>query len=98
MCIRDRLRAVLDCSGRPEFVFQGEFNGYNLGTLDTQMIPHFFKSLATSSGLTLRLTILEGSNDHHKCEGLFKAFARALDSACSIDLRTNDIPSTKGTL
>ena len=92
------LRAVLDCSGRPEFVFQGEFDRYNIGTLDTQMIPHFFKSLATSSGLTLHLTILEGRNDHHKCEGLFKAFARALADAVTLDPRRGTVTSTKGRL
>ncbi len=92
------LRAVLDCSGRPDFVFNGEFGRYNLGDLDTQMIPHFFKSLAFNCGLTLHLSILYGSNDHHKCEGLFKAFARALSDAVSLDPRRMGVSSTKGTL
>ena len=92
------LRAVLDCSGRSEFVFHGAFDRYNLGTLDTQMIPHFFKSLATSAGLTLHLSILEGRNDHHKCEGLFKAFARALADAVTLDPRRRSVTSTKGLL
>ena len=92
------LRAVLDCSGRPDFVFNGEFGRYNLGDLDTQMIPHFFKSLAFNCGLTLHLSILYGSNDHHKCEGLFKAFARALSDAVTLDSRRMGVSSTKGTL
>ena len=92
------LRAVLDCSGRPDFVFNGEFGRYNLGDLDTQMIPHFFKSLAFNCGLTLHLSILYGSNDHHKCEGLFKAFARALSDAVALDQRRMGVSSTKGTL
>ena len=92
------LRAVLDCSGRPDFVFNGEFGRYNLGDLDTQMIPHFFKSLAFNCGLTLHLSILYGSNDHHKCEGLFKAFARALSEAVTLDPRRMVVSSTKGTL
>ena len=92
------LRAVLDCSGRPDFVFNGEFGRYNLGDLDTQMIPHFFKSLAFNCGLTLHLSILYGSNDHHKCEGLFKAFARALSEAVTLDPRRMGVSSTKGTL
>ena len=92
------LRAVLDFSGRPEFVFNGQFGRYNLGTLDTQMIPHFFKSLAFNCGLTLHLSILDGSNDHHKCEGLFKAFARALSDAIALDPRRMGVSSTKGTL
>jgi len=92
------LRAVLDCSGRPDFVFNGEFGRYNLGDLDTQMIPHFFKSLAFNCGLTLHLSILNGSNDHHKCEGLFKAFARAFSDAVTLDPRRMGVSSTKGTL
>ena len=92
------LGAVLDCSGRPDFVFNGEFGRYNLGDLDTQMIPHFFKSLAFNCGLTLHLSILYGSNDHHKCEGLFKAFARALSEAVTLDPRRMGVSSTKGTL
>ena len=92
------LRAVLDCSGRTDFVFKGEFGRYNLGNLDTQMIPHFFKSLAFNCGLTLHLSILYGSNDHHKCEGLFKAFARALSDAVTLDPRRMGVSSTKGTL
>ena len=92
------LRAVLDCSGRPDFVFNGEFGRYNLGDLDTQMIPHFFKSLAFNCGLTLHLSILYGSNDHHKCEGLFKAFARAFSDAVTLDPRRMGEISTKGTL
>ena len=93
-----QLRAVLDFSGRPEFVFNGQFGRYNLGNLDTQMIPHFFKSLAFNCGLTLHLSILDGSNDHHKCEGLFKAFARALSDAIALDPRRMGVSSTKGTL
>ncbi len=92
------LRAVLDFSGRPEFVFNGQFGRYNLGNLDTQMIPHFFKSLAFNCGLTIHLSILDGSNDHHKCEGLFKAFARALSDAIALDPRRMGVSSTKGTL
>jgi len=72
------IRAALDLSGRPEFVFSGEFTQPSIGQLDTQMINHFFKSLAISSKMTLHLSILYGINDHHKCEGMFKSMARAL--------------------
>ncbi len=92
------LRAVLDCSGRPEFVFEGDFHRYKIGELDTQLIPHFFKSLAMAAGITLHLSILYGSNEHHKCEGLFKAFARSLSAAVEIDPRRKAVSSTKGTL
>ena len=81
------LRVALDLSGRPEFVFSGEFAQSTIGHLDTQMIRHFFKSLAMSSRMTLHMSILYGINDHHKCEGLFKALGRALRQAVEIDPR-----------
>lgn len=91
-------RAVVDISGRPEFHFQGAFSTARLGALDTQMIPHFFKSLAVRARLTLHLTLLYGENDHHKCEGLFKAFARSLSDAVALDPRREGVVSTKGKL
>ena len=92
------LRVVLDLSGRPEFVFSGEFAQSSIGHLDTQMIRHFFKSLAMSSRMTLHMSILYGINDHHKCEGLFKALGRALRQAVEIDPRRTGVASTKGIL
>lgn len=92
------IRAALDLSGRPEFVFHGEFIQPTIGHLDTQMITHFFKSLAISSRMTLHLSILYGINDHHKCEGMFKSVGRALREAVEIDPRRKDVVSTKGTL
>ena len=92
------LRVALDLSGRPEFVFSGEFVQASIGSLDTQMIRHFFKSLAMSSRMTLHMSILYGINDHHKCEGLFKALGRALRQAVEIDPRRTGVASTKGIL
>jgi imidazoleglycerol-phosphate dehydratase len=92
------LRVALDLSGRPEFVFSGEFIQPSIGHLDTQMITHFFKSLAISSRMTLHMAILYGINDHHKCEGLFKALGRALRQAVEIDPRRTGVSSTKGVL
>ena len=92
------LRAALDLSGRPEFVFCGEFSQPTIGQLDAQMITHFFKSLAMSSGMTLHMAIFYGINDHHKCEGLFKALARALLAAIELDPRRTEVASTKGIL
>lgn len=92
------VRVALDCSGRPEFHFQGAFTAPRLGELDTQMIPHFFKSVALHAGLTLHMALLYGENDHHKAEGLFKAFARAFSDAVAIDPRRPGIASTKGRL
>jgi imidazoleglycerol-phosphate dehydratase len=92
------LRCVIDLSGRPEFVFQGEFTQPAIGEWDTQLISHFFKSFALTSASTLHLAILDGSNDHHQCEGLFKALARALRQAVERDPRRQTVTSTKGTL
>ncbi|MBT7810974.1 MAG: imidazoleglycerol-phosphate dehydratase HisB, partial [Deltaproteobacteria bacterium] len=92
------IRAALDLSGRPEFVFSGEFTQPSIGQLDTQMISHFFKSIAISSKMTLHLSILYGINDHHKCEGMFKSMARALRMAVESDPRRTEVVSTKGSL
>jgi len=92
------LRVALDLSGRPEFVFSGKFVQASIGSLDTQMIRHFFKSLAMSSRMTLHMSILYGINDHHKCEGLFKGLGRALRQAVEIDPRRTGVVSTKGIL
>ena len=92
------LRVALDFSGRPEFVFSGGFVQASIGSLDTQMIRHFFKSLAISSRMTLHMSIIYGINDHHKCEGLFKALGRALRQAVEIDPRRTGVASTKGIL
>ena len=92
------LRVALDLSRRPEFVFSGEFAQSTIGHLATQMIRHFFKSLAMSSRMTLHMSILYGIHDHHKCEGLFKALGRALRQAVEIDPRRTGVASTKGIL
>ena len=92
------VRTVLDLSGRPEFVFFGEFTQRMVGNLDTQMITHFFKSFAITSKMTLHMSILYGVNDHHKCEGLFKSLGRALRTSIEIDPRRKGLVSTKGML
>ena len=92
------VRVVLDFSGRPEFHFQGAFSRERLGGLETQMIPHFFKSVAVAARLTLHMAILYGENEHHKCEGLFKGFGRALAEATALDPRRGGVTSTKGVL
>lgn len=91
-------RTVLDFSGRPEFHFQGAFTRERLGTLETQMVPHFFKSVAVAARLTLHMALLYGENDHHKAEGLFKSFGRALADAVTLEPRRAGISSTKGVL
>ena len=87
--------AALDFSGRPYFVFDGEFKRERVGDMPTELVPHFFRSLCDASGLNLNLKV-EGENDHHKVEACFKALARALRQA--IRKEGTELPSTKGAL
>lgn len=91
-------RVVIDLSGRPYCVFEGEFVTPRLGQLGTDLLYHLFESIATHGRMNLHAAVLYGRNDHHKAEGLFKALARALDAAVQKDPRRRGIPSTKGTL
>ncbi|XVH32866.1 imidazoleglycerol-phosphate dehydratase HisB [Haloferacaceae archaeon DSL9] len=88
---------VVDVSGRPYFVFDGEFSQARIGDFTSDMARHFAESLAMNAGLTLHAGI-EGRNAHHEVEALFKSLARALDDATRIDERRDDTPSTKGAL
>ena len=91
-------QCVIDISGRAYLVFNIEFPKAKLGEFDVELVSEFFQAFSANSGTTLHFNSPYWNNLHHITEALFKAFARALDSACSIDLRTSDIPSTKGTL
>jgi imidazoleglycerol-phosphate dehydratase len=92
------VRVVLDFSGRPEFHFQGTFTRDRIGELETQMVPHFFKSVALAARMTLHMDVLHGENDHHKAEALFKGLARALADAIVREPRRAGVSSTKGRL
>lgn len=88
----------IDLCGRPYFSFDCEFATERVGYLETQTIKEFFYAISYSAGMNLHIKLLSGDNDHHKIEAMFKAFAKALDEATSFDPRSNDIPSTKGSL
>jgi imidazoleglycerol-phosphate dehydratase len=90
--------AAVDISGRPYLVCDAAFPREKVGTFDTELVPEFFRALATNAGLTLHLKVHYGQNTHHMIEGLFKAFARALQEAAALDRRVVGVPSTKGTL
>lgn len=90
-----RAQVALDLSGRPYSVFEGEFPRAEVGGLPTEMVPHFFRSLAESLGASLHLTV-QGDNTHHMVESCFKATGRALRQA--IRREGQELPSTKGTL
>jgi imidazoleglycerol-phosphate dehydratase len=89
---------ALDLSGRPYSVIQAEWGQAPVGQIPTSLFPHFFESFAVTSRCNLHARILYGRDDHHKAEALFKALARALDAATTIDDRRQTVPSTKGTL
>lgn len=89
---------AVDLSGRPYFSFEGEFTTERVGYMDTEMVREFFYAISYSAGMNLHMKILDGTNNHHMIEALFKAFGRALDEATTIDPRITDIMSTKGSL
>jgi imidazoleglycerol-phosphate dehydratase len=89
---------AIDLSGRPYFVFNGEFLTEKMGDMGTQMVREFFRAVSVSAGMNLHMRILDGFNDHHKTEALFKSFAKSLDQAVSLDPRITDVLSTKGSL
>jgi imidazoleglycerol-phosphate dehydratase len=92
-------RVALDLSGRPFLVWKASFTQPRLGEMDTELIEHWFHSVAQAAGITLHVELLYGTNNHHICESIFKGFARALRQAVSLDPRGGDaVPSTKGIL
>jgi imidazoleglycerol-phosphate dehydratase len=91
-------QCIIDISGRAFFVFNVELPKAKLGEFDVELVPEFFQAFSANSGITLHFNSPYWNNLHHITEALFKSFARALDSACSLDSRTSEVPSTKGTL
>jgi imidazoleglycerol-phosphate dehydratase len=91
-------RCCLDLSGRIGFVYNAVLPMARIGNLDTELIHHFFQSVAENAKMNLHIDLLRGTNTHHCIEGMFKAFARALSMAVSPSRRVQGVPSTKGTL
>ena len=92
-------RVAIDISGRPFLVFKVEFVRAKIGTFDTALVQEWFQAFAVNAAVTLHVTTLYGSNDHHVAESCFKGLARVLRTAIAIDPRAaNEVPSTKGTL
>lgn len=88
---------ALDISGRPFLSFEAEFSDDKMGQMDTCLVEEFFRALAYNSGITLHLKKLNGKNDHHIAEALFKAFAHALKDALK-KTENGEVLSTKGSL
>ena len=91
-------QCIIDISGRAFFVFNVELPKAKLGEFDVELVPEFFQAFSANSGITLHLNSPYWNNLHHSTEALLQSFARALDAACSLDSRTSEVPSTKGTL
>ncbi|HKM22073.1 MAG TPA: imidazoleglycerol-phosphate dehydratase HisB [Lachnospiraceae bacterium] len=89
---------ALDLSGRPYLVYEGEFTSEKVGCMDTELVKEFFYAVSYSAGMNLHIKLLSGTNSHHMIEAMFKAFAKALDEATTVDTRIQDVLSTKGTL
>jgi imidazoleglycerol-phosphate dehydratase/histidinol-phosphatase len=88
-------QVALDLSGRPYFVWDGKFNRERVGELPTELVPHFFRSLAESLGAALHITV-RGENSHHMIESCFKGVGRSLRQAIRLD--SEEVPSSKGML
>ncbi|WP_308597161.1 bifunctional histidinol-phosphatase/imidazoleglycerol-phosphate dehydratase HisB [uncultured Parabacteroides sp.] len=88
---------ALDFGGRPWLVWDAEFHREKVGDMPTEMFLHFFKSLSDAARMNLNIKA-EGTNEHHKIEGIFKALARSIKMAIRRDIYRFELPSTKGTL
>ncbi len=93
-----RASCAIDISGRPFTLFEADLPPGSTGDFEHELTEEFFRALASSARLTLHLRVETGSNAHHMIEAAFKAFARALRQAVSIDPSEKGVPSTKGTL
>ena len=89
---------AIDLSGRPYYVSDAVFTAEKCGDMDLEMVKEFFYAISYSAGMNLHFKVLSGSNNHHIVEAMFKAFAKALDSATMVDERIVGVLSTKETL
>ena len=92
-------RVTMDISNRPYLIWRVDFSKSKLGDMDTELFKEWFQAFAQAAGITLHIENLYGENNHHIIESCYKALARALRNAITIDPRkAQDVPSTKGTL
>ncbi len=90
-------QVCLDFGGRPWLIWDAEFHREKIGEMPTEMFQHFFKSVSDAAKMNLNIKA-EGTNEHHKIEGIFKAFARSIRMAVKRDIYHYQLPSTKGAL
>lgn len=89
---------AIDLSGRPYLNYQADMKAERVGYLDTELVHEFFYAVSYSAGMNLHLKQMDGDNSHHIIEAMFKAFAKALDEAVTVDQRIAGALSTKGTI
>lgn len=89
---------AIDLSGRPYLAYDIELTTDKVGYMETELVKEFFYAISYSAGMNLHMKKLSGGNNHHIIEAAFKAFAKALDEACSFDERIQGVLSTKGSI
>ncbi len=89
---------ALDLSGRPYFAYDGGPVGESIAGFDSSLVAEFFRAVANNARMTMHVRVLTGGDAHHTIEAVFKAFAKALRQAVSLDPRGGGVPSTKGVL
>ncbi|MDE6915208.1 MAG: imidazoleglycerol-phosphate dehydratase HisB, partial [Lachnospiraceae bacterium] len=89
---------AVDLCGRPYLQFDCSFPNEMVGGLDTSLVREFFYAVSYSAAMNIHIKMISGENSHHMIEAIFKAFAKALDEAVSVDRRIRDVLSTKGSL
>ena len=89
---------AVDLSGRPYLHYDAEFTVPKIGDMDTEMVKEFFYAVSYSAGMNIHLKIMDGENNHHMAEALFKSFGKALDMATMDEPRIKEAWTTKGSL
>lgn len=89
---------AVDLSGRPYLNYDASFTMERIGSMDTEMIREFFYALSYSAMMNIHLKILDGTNNHHMAEAMFKSFGKALDMATMEEPRIKEAWTTKGSL
>jgi imidazoleglycerol-phosphate dehydratase len=92
------VQVAIDISNRPHLEYRAEYPSAQVGSFPTEMVHEFLWKFALEARITLHVIVHYGRNTHHMIEAVFKALARALDEATSIDPRVQGVPSTKGVL
>ena len=90
--------SAVDLSGRPYLKYAADFTVPRIGDMDTEMVREFFSAVSYSAMMNIHLKILDGENNHHMAEALFKAFGKALDMATMNEPRMKEAWTTKGSL